>query len=123
METQTRWEDSKLFPVSSGFLARRSNTPGREHKAADPLQVTVEEFWRTGLMLQEWSQENVFSFFEKEKKAEFANFYLVSLTFIVGCLLQSLSFSLFFLSYSLALWLALYFSLSLWIFRRKNYAL
>lgn len=64
-------------------------------------------------MLQEWSQENVFSFFEKEKKAEFANFYLVSLTFIVGCLLQSLSFSLFFLSYSLALWLALYFSLSL----------
>lgn len=48
--------------------------------------MILEEFWRTGTVLEVWRKENVhvLQFFDKGKQAESANYYLVSLTFILG---------------------------------------
>lgn len=53
-------------------------------EAADPLSVILEEFWRTGTALEEWERENVLQFFNKGRKRESANYFLVSLTFTLG---------------------------------------
>lgn len=72
--------------VQVSWLGRVIPQALREYagETAEPLSVILEEFWRTGTVLEVWRKENVLQFFDKGKQAESANYHLVSLTFILG---------------------------------------
>ena len=57
---------------------------------AEPLSIIFERSWRTGEVPEDWRKANVTPIFKKGKKEDPGNYRLLSLTSILGKVMEQL---------------------------------